>query len=914
MAVLGIDLGTTNTVVGVVQNGQATAIRDPDGEYLIPSVVSFHQNGSVLVGRQGKDRRVVDATNTVYSIKRLIGRSWGSEEVARARKRFPFEMREGPGQAALVVARGETFTLPEISAFVLRHARSLAEKMLGEPAERAVITVPANFNDLQRAATKVAGRVAGLEVLRILNEPTAAALAYGYGKGKGERIAIYDFGGGTFDVTLLDLSGNVFEVLATAGNTFLGGDDIDLAIAERMADAVKAQHGVDARADPQVFERLRYYAEKLKVDLSTQDLAQIDVPDVGRGAGGKQLRLTFPLSRPELEALAKPIVEKTFETCSEALGIARLDPQVFDQVVLVGGSTRLPIVRSRVQEYFGRAPLDRINPDEVVAIGAAIQANALTGAERRRSVIPKPPMPAARSLEESVATTLPRGAAKKSVPPPHPNLRKGTKTDPFGKRPEGLAGPSARTDASVPLPGQRRRVITGMGLGPAKAPPAPSPEEKRPPPPKKGGTLGGVAPPPATEVRAASTSPSTTEAKTAVTNPPAVEAGNEGRERISSIDGDWDAPRRSSRPPIELDAEDDEPTNVFASNRPAPRSSAPAGRGSSPGRVSSLPPLAPATFTEDEPTQVGTPAELLASTRALATPAAAVDSDAVGTMPSFDPPTPLEPISLDPSAPLATMPSFEPPTPIEPITDVDPPRELPLYGAPRTDEAPPEKPPPIRRGFQKTMLGGAGAVPPRSAPAEAPPLPASAPHSPPLSTTAKISSRQAFDRTAISEAAPFVSERPAARALEVSVPEPARPQLPLLVDVTPLSLCVETVGGYRDVLIARNTPVPCEQSRSFVTSRDFQQSVRVRVGQGEAERFAENVVLGELELSGLRAAPRGETHFVVTFTLDTDGMLDVRAHDSETGNAATARLRMVGLPDQADLGKMTARHERHRAS
>src|SRR6185295_2426128 len=196
------------------------------------SVVSFHQNGNVLIGRGAKDRRVVDATNTVYSIKRLIGRSWNSDEVARARQRFPFEMREGPGQAALVVARGETFTLPEISAFVLRHARSVAEKHLGEPVDRAVITVPANFNDLQRAATKVAGRVAGLEVLRILNEPTAAALAYGYGKGKGERIAIYDFGGGTFDVTLLDLSGNVFEVLATSGNTFLGGDDIDLAIAE----------------------------------------------------------------------------------------------------------------------------------------------------------------------------------------------------------------------------------------------------------------------------------------------------------------------------------------------------------------------------------------------------------------------------------------------------------------------------------------------------------------------------------------------------------------------------------------------------------------------------------------------------------------------------------------------------------
>ena len=235
--VIGIDLGTTNTVVSVVRDGQASALLDEAQRVLIPSVVSFHPNGNVLVGRAAKERRIVDASSTIYSIKRLIGRSWESEEVRRARSRFPFEMREGPGQAALVVARGETYTLPEISAFVLRKAKSVAEAALGTTIDRAVITVPANFNDLQRAATKVAGRVAGLEVMRILNEPTAAALAYGYGRASAERVAVYDFGGGTFDVTLLDLSNNVFEVLATAGNTFLGGDDLDLAIAERMSGA-----------------------------------------------------------------------------------------------------------------------------------------------------------------------------------------------------------------------------------------------------------------------------------------------------------------------------------------------------------------------------------------------------------------------------------------------------------------------------------------------------------------------------------------------------------------------------------------------------------------------------------------------------------------------------------------------------
>src|SRR5262245_44024043 len=266
--VVGIDLGTTNTVVGMVKDGQAAAIADENGDKLISSVVIVHPNGNGLVGRVAKERRLQDAKNTIYSIKRLIGRSWDSEEVRKARSRFPLEMREGPGQAALVVARGETYTLPEISAFVLRTAKAVAEVALGTAVERAVITVSANFNDLQRAATKVAGGVAVLEVLRILNEPTAAALAYGYGKSTTERLAVYDFGGGTFDVTLLDLSDNVFEVLATAGNTFLGGDDIDVAIAERMADHFLKQHRYDPRSDPLAFHRFRLAAEELKHRLS----------------------------------------------------------------------------------------------------------------------------------------------------------------------------------------------------------------------------------------------------------------------------------------------------------------------------------------------------------------------------------------------------------------------------------------------------------------------------------------------------------------------------------------------------------------------------------------------------------------------------------------------------------------------
>src|SRR6187431_3418385 len=297
--VIGIDLGTTNTVVSVVRDGQASALLDEAQQVLIPSVVSFHPNGSVLVGRTAKERRIVDASNTIYSIKRLIGRSWDSEEVRRARSRFPFEMREGPGLASLVVARGETYTLPEISAFVLRKAKSTAEAALQTSVDRAVVTVPANFNDLQRAATKVAGRVAGLQVARILNEPTAAALAYGFGKKGRERIAVYDFGGGTFDITLLDLSENVFEVLATAGDTFLGGDDLDHALADKMADEFLAVHRYDARTDPSALERLRTAAEALKIQLSTENQARMRVTEVAHGPGGRALDLDFSITRAE---------------------------------------------------------------------------------------------------------------------------------------------------------------------------------------------------------------------------------------------------------------------------------------------------------------------------------------------------------------------------------------------------------------------------------------------------------------------------------------------------------------------------------------------------------------------------------------------------------------------------------------
>src|SRR6187402_30320 len=484
--VVGIDLGTTNTVVSVVRDGQASALLDDAKQVLIPSIVSFHPNGNVLVGRAAKERRIVDASNTIYSIKRLIGRSWESEEVRRARSRFPFEMREGPGQASLVVTRGETYTLPEISAFVLRKAKSIAEAALGTSIDRAVITVPANFNDLQRAASKVAGRVAGLEVMRILNEPTAAALAYGYGRSSSERVAVYDFGGGTFDVTLLDLSNNVFEVLATAGNTFLGGDDLDLAIAERMNELLIAQHRLDARADLQIFERLRAAAEVVKHRLSTDSEVRVTISEIGHGLGGRPLDFEFSMTRQELERLALPIVDRTFDVCREALSIARLTANDFDQILLVGGSTRIPMVRSRVEEFFKKPLRADINPDEVVAIGAAIQAAALSGAEKRRSAIPPAPSPASRQTQPSFsdaqlpALHKPPSGQQSLVAPP----RAGFET-------------SAAIPSTQPFFG-RQHVSTSPGIQPGSRPAGPTHESTlgalRKAPSSIPNTIGGLAP------------------------------------------------------------------------------------------------------------------------------------------------------------------------------------------------------------------------------------------------------------------------------------------------------------------------------------------------------------------------------------------------------------------------------------
>lgn len=659
--VLGIDLGTTNSVVATMSGGQTKVLTDDAGHRLLPSVVGFPVEGGVLVGHEAKEYRLIEPQNVIYSIKRLIGRPYRSPEIQKAKERFPFQLVEGPGQSAQISVRNETFTLPEISAFVLREIRSIAEKALGHEVKRAVVTVPANFNELQRTATKAAGKVAGLDVARILNEPTAAALAYGLGKQTREKVAVFDLGGGTFDITLLELAGDVFEVLATAGDTFLGGDDVDLAILDSMIAIFEKEHGVSLQQNLQAKERMRAAAEWAKIQLSSEQLINLRIEELAM-KDGRALNLDFEMTRQDLLKVAKPVIAKAFSVCEEAFRLAETRPTQLDAVVLVGGSTKMPLVRQMVEEYFQKTPRTEINPDLVVAEGAALYGSTLsTSSAPQKTQLGGPSLPKPLGL-------------------PRHNM---------GAPP--LPKPMSQNKPPAPLPRPMAQTLSGA------RPPLPPPVLLQPP---------------------------------QFTNKTIEVSLEEGdfQHQVTQMEAieEVHMPVMPLQVPKELDGE-------------------------MAGELAGM---------QDVPIDLGTGFEI-------------------------------------------------------PVPDVS---------------------------FQQDEVG---------------------------------------------------------------------PAIPLLVDVTPQSLGIETVGGFSEVVIKKNSAIPIEQMRVFTTAVDEQTEVSAKIVQGESRKIVENQALGEIHLSGLRKAPRGVVRVEVTFMIGPDGMLSVKAMDHETKLQQSIKINLIGSVDEQEIEAMQKKQEQN---
>lgn len=404
--IIGIDLGTTNSVVAVMEGGEPTVITSSEGGRLVPSVVAINtKTGERTMGQVARRQGITNPDNTIFSIKRFMGRKFEDPEVQQAIKLVPYKVGAGPNGDMRVSMGDKDYSAPEISAMILAKLKTDAEAYLGEAITQAVITVPAYFNDTQRQATKDAGRIAGLEVLRIINEPTASSLAYGLDKKSDETIAVYDLGGGTFDISVLDVGDGVFEVRATSGDTLLGGDDFDQRLIDWLADEYKKDHGIDLRTDRQALQRLKEASEKAKIELSTVTQTEINLPFITADASGPK-HLTCTIQRSKLEQLTADLVERSIAPVKQALEDARLEPKDIDEIVLVGGMTRMPAVQEAVRKFFGKDPHKGVNPDEVVAIGAAIQAGVLGGDVKDVLLLDVTPLTLSIETLGGVATAL----------------------------------------------------------------------------------------------------------------------------------------------------------------------------------------------------------------------------------------------------------------------------------------------------------------------------------------------------------------------------------------------------------------------------------------------------------------------------------------------------------------------------
>jgi molecular chaperone DnaK len=885
--IVGIDLGTTNSVVAACDaSGNPRVLADATGVKIHPSVVSFHPNGSVVVGVEGKQRRIIDPRNTVYSAKRLIGRPFRSREIQAAQQRMPYLLKEGQNQQPVIITRGGEFAVPEISAIILDHVRNVATTALGEEVTRAVVTVPASFNDAQRSATATAGAIAGITVARVLNEPTAAALAYGHQRQLSRMIAVYDFGGGTFDVTVLRLADQVYEVLGTAGDTFLGGDDIDEVLMQHMADAFLTRHRIDLRDNEIAVMRLRAVAEQTKIELSRRTRAIVKVDEAAYGAGGVPINLEIEIHRDELVNKARPIIDRSFHVCEEALRLAGVTPANIDDIVLVGGTTKIPAVRERVTQFFQRSPRTDVNPEEAVALGAALQATALDRVLSRRqtgrtTLMPPPvaapvtaraavaPPPAAAPTKVGLAVPDPTAV----VPPPEP--------------------PSARTTAplgAAPVRPPGTSTSTGFEAPTAVAPPPSASSPKLPAiPPARPKTTPQVPAIPSQPARGPA-------AKTMLGIPTQQPPTDE----VTEVQRQPSASRRASDTDASLDAMFDALEHPRASQPQAPASVVPA-------VAEDLLPAGMHARTPRGATSGGPGGSFVPPARSpLGAP--------------FDPfaPEPPEPMQfepLDPPAPRATaewgMPRFtprtEPPPAAPPWPPLDPPMPLPPSEppAPRARATSPNTAAldglfaPPGRGARASSLGREEPIgPARTAPSAPTVLEMTAP----LSPDAFERSPRPFTPPPVepSSTPTLIAGLAAVEPVAAAVVPPA-PSMPVVLDVTPRSLGIGTVAGWCEEIIRRNARVPTETRRMFTTSRDQQQMVRIRVCTGESRRIDDNVVLGDLVLEGLPARPRGQTRIEVTFSLDASGILNVRARDAQTGQEQRATLDVLGAQSQDEV-------------
>lgn len=665
--VVGIDLGTSNSVISLVLEGEPLVIPDDQGNRIHPSVIYFHEDGTTDVGNVAVSYLLKDPVHTVYSAKRLIGRPFDSPDLRVLIGSFPFKIVSSGDGAPRINMYGAMHPPEGISARVLVHLKELAENYLGMPVRKAVITVPANFDEGQRRATKRAGELAGLEVMRLINEPTAAALAYGYGQNRRERVAIYDFGGGTFDITILELRGNVFQVLSTAGNSYLGGDDFDHRLVTSMLNAFERQYGYDLTGEDAIKQRLKAVAQDIKHKLSDQEVVTARVSEMVPGTL-TELELEFSLTRDAFNKRTHDIVETSLQTCEEALNLAGLQRAEIDHLVLVGGTTRIPLVNVRVQEFFNRQAVANINPDEVVAIGAAIFGQSM--------------------VEETQAP-----------PPPRP-----------GPPPMQTAIP-AQTDFE---------------------------------------------------------------------DDAWMEDLDDGdMTEIQPGDADYDS--------------FDDDTGAFEPGMGIPRSLSP-----SPAGIPrpSPPPSVTPSYHDEEPTMGG----------------------------------------------------YEPPP--RPQASPPPPRPQPQHASPHEPTMQQPRPP----------------LPQQQ---QAPPPPAQQPFNSP-------------------GAVQYEHQGP---------PAPPMPQYggaPLLIDVTPHALGIATVGGVMDIIIERNGQLPLARTRMFSTARDDQTRVVLPVFSGNSRRIEDNRQLGVLELTNIPPGPREEVQIEVTFEVDTNGMLNVRATDMRTGLNQVARISILG--------------------